>query len=112
MVMRYSIGYMMEQWVWRKMVIFCCGVCKGHYKRRTWATRFKELLLAMKKAKEEAVASGKRHTYNNAVDMLQKLLDKRDAKRMEELWSAIIKSEKTYDEIMEFITANHTIEEA
>ena len=35
----------------------------------------------------------------------------RDAQRKEELWNAIIKSEKTYDEILTFITAGQTTEE-
>ena len=49
--------------------------------------------------------------YDTAVGALQKLLDKRDAQRKEELWNAIIKSEKTYDEILTFITAGQTTEE-
>ena len=31
--------------------------------------------------------------YNQAVSSLQKLLDKRDAKRKDELWNAVMKSE-------------------
>lgn len=38
--------------------------------------------------------------------IIEELLDKRDAKRKEELRSSIIKSEKSYDEILEFITAD------
>lgn len=43
--------------------------------------------------------------YDAAVDSLQKLLDKRDAQRKDELWSAVIKSGKTYDEILKYIEA-------
>ena len=52
-----------------------------------------------------------KQAYDTAVGALQKLLDKRDAQRKEELWNAIIKSEKTYDEILTFVTAGQTTEE-
>ena len=52
-----------------------------------------------------------KQAYDSAVDALQKLLDKRDAKRKEELWNAIIKSEKSYDEILSFINAGQIVEE-
>ena len=45
------------------------------------------------------------------MDALQKLLDKRDAKRKEELWNAIIKSEKSFDEILKFINAGQKNED-
>lgn len=41
--------------------------------------------------------------YDIAVKDLQKLLDKRDAQRKDTLWKAILKSEKTYDEILSYI---------
>lgn len=41
--------------------------------------------------------------YDSAVDALQKLLDKRDAQRKDELWNAIVKSQRSYDEIMKYI---------
>lgn len=53
-----------------------------------------------------------KQAYDMAVEALQKLLDKRDAQRKEDLWNAIIKSEKSYDEILTFITARQTTEEA
>ena len=52
-----------------------------------------------------------KQAYETAVDALQKLLDKRDAKRKEDLWNAIIKSEKSYDEILSFINVSQTVEE-
>ncbi len=55
----------------------------------------------IEKAQENVIKA--KQTYDNAVDALQKLLDKRDAKRREELWNAIIKSGKSYDEILAFI---------
>lgn len=42
--------------------------------------------------------------YDKAVDELQKLLDKRDARRKEDIWKAIIKSDRTYEEILSFIS--------
>lgn len=42
--------------------------------------------------------------YDKAVDELQKLLDKRDARRKEDIWKAIIKSNRTYEEILRFIS--------
>lgn len=45
------------------------------------------------------------------MDALQKLLDKRDAKRKEDLWNAIIKSDKSYEEILKFINADQNNED-
>lgn len=44
--------------------------------------------------------------YDNAVKQLQELLDKRDAKRKDDLWNAIVKSDKSYEEIIKFIQSN------
>lgn len=43
-------------------------------------------------------------TYENTVDALQKLLDKRDAQRKDTLWKAIIDSSKSYEEILRYIS--------
>ena len=37
------------------------------------------------------------------LEKIQKLLDKSDAQRKDTLWKAILKSEKTYDEILSYI---------
>ena len=42
--------------------------------------------------------------YENSVDALQKLLDKRDAQRKDTLWKAIIDSSKSYEEILRYIS--------
>lgn len=63
----------------------------------------------IEKAQERV--SKTKQAYDSAVDALQKLLDKRDAQRKEELWSAIIKSEKSYDEILQYIKAGQKTEE-
>ena len=41
--------------------------------------------------------------YDTAVKDLQKLLDNSDAQRKDTLWKEILKSEKTYDEILSYI---------
>ena len=47
--------------------------------------------------------------YDTAVKDLQKLLDKRDAQRKDTLWKAILKSEKTYDEILSYIESGEGV---
>ena len=42
-------------------------------------------------------------THEKAVDELQILLDKRDAKRKDEVWEAIVNSSRNYEEILEMI---------
>ena len=49
--------------------------------------------------------------YDEAVDDLQKLLDKQTAFRKDELMKAIENSGKTYDEILCFITGGRDTEE-
>jgi uncharacterized coiled-coil DUF342 family protein len=44
--------------------------------------------------------------YDAAIDELKKLMDKRDALKKEELIAAIGRSNKSYDEIMEFINSD------
>ena len=41
--------------------------------------------------------------YDIAVKDLQILLDKRDAQRKDTIWKEILKSEKTYDQILSYI---------
>ncbi len=53
------------------------------------------------KAQEKVVRTAAAH--EKAVDELQILLDKRDAKRKEEVWEAIINSPKSYEEILKMI---------
>lgn len=63
----------------------------------------------IEKAQEKVIKT--KQAYDAAVDALQKLLDKRDAKRKEDLWNAIIKSEKSFDEILNFINAGQKNED-
>ena len=53
----------------------------------------------IQKAQEKVIKT--KAAYDTAVESLQKLLDKRDAQRKDELWDAIIKSNKTYEDILQ-----------
>lgn len=55
----------------------------------------------IERAQEKVIKT--KAAYDRAVDALQKLLDKRDAQRKDDLWKAVINSSKTYEEIMELI---------
>lgn len=41
--------------------------------------------------------------YDSATEDLKKLLDKRDALRRDEIMAAVVKSQKSYDEILKFL---------
>ena len=56
----------------------------------------------IEKAQEKVIKT--KAAYDQAVSSLQKLLDKRDAKWKDDLWNAVLKSEKSYDEILQMIT--------
>lgn len=62
-------------------------------------------------AKGQARVIRMKAAYDSAVDELQTLLDKRDAMRKDELWKAIVKSGKSYDEILRFINAEEDDED-
>ena len=55
----------------------------------------------IQKAQEKVIKT--KAAYDTAVESLQKLLDKRDAQRKDELWDAIIKSNKTYEDILQYV---------
>ncbi|WP_278707615.1 hypothetical protein [Ileibacterium valens] len=55
----------------------------------------------IEKAQEKVIKT--KAAYDHAVDALQKLLDKRDSQRKDELWNAVIHSSKSYDEILQMI---------
>ena len=60
----------------------------------------------IEKAQEKVIKT--KAAYDQAVSSLQKLLDKRDAKRKDDLWNAVMESEKSYDEILQMITKSST----
>lgn len=65
----------------------------------------------IEKAQEKVIKT--KAAYDTAVESLQKLLDKRDAQRKDELWNAIIKSNKSYEEILRYVVeSSDTGEEA
>ena len=51
---------------------------------------------------QEQVSRAKKQ-YDAALSKLSDLLDKRDALRRDELVKAIMKSDKTYEEVLEFL---------
>lgn len=54
---------------------------------------------------QEQVSKAKKQ-YDTAFAKLSDLLDKRDALRRDELVKAILKSDKTYEEVLEFLGTN------
>ena len=63
----------------------------------------------IKKLQERVIKT--KDTHDMAVRALQKLLDKRDAQRKDELCGAIVKSGKSYDEIIRFVRSNPDVDE-
>ena len=53
--------------------------------------------------KAQEAVSKKKKEYDEAVAVLSDLLDKRDALRRDELVKAIMKSDRTYEEVLEFL---------
>ena len=52
--------------------------------------------------KAQEAVSKKKKEYDEAIAVLSDLLDKRDALRRDELVKAIMKSDRTYEEVMAF----------
>ena len=48
-----------------------------------------------------------KNRYDECLSALEKLLNKRDALRRDELVNAILKSRKSYDEIIRFINSDN-----
>ena len=61
--------------------------------------------------KAQVQVSRTKKQYDEAVSKLSDLLDKRDALRRDELVKAIMKSDKTYDEIMAFLSSTEEMPE-
>ena len=53
--------------------------------------------------KAQEAISKKKKEYDEAIAVLSDLLDKRDALRRDELVKAIMKSDRTYEEVMAFL---------
>lgn len=67
-------------------------------------TNIETLEQQIEKAQEKVMRT--KSTYDNAVEELQKLLDKRDARRKDDLWNAVIRSDKSYEEILQLIATS------
>lgn len=59
--------------------------------------------LEIKIEKAQLQVSKTKKQYDEALAKLSDLLDKRDALRRDELVKAILKSDKTYEEVLEFL---------
>ena len=68
---------------------------------RKRATSDETLEQKILKAQEKVARTVTAH--EKAVDELQILLDKRDAKRKDEVWEAIVNSSRSYEEILGMI---------
>lgn len=68
---------------------------------RRRATSDETLEQKIQKAQEKVSRTATAH--EKAVDELQILLDKRDAKRKDEVWEAIVNSSRSYEEILAMI---------
>ena len=73
---------------------------------RKRATSDETLEQKILKAQEKVARTATAH--EKAVDELQILLDKRDAKRKDEVWEAIVGSSKSYEEILGMIKGEIT----
>ena len=61
--------------------------------------------------KAQELVSRRKKLYDEAIAALSDLLDKRDALRRDELVKAIMNSDRTYEEVMEFLNAGSEAEE-
>ena len=68
--------------------------------------------LEAKIEKAQALVSKTKKQYDAAVAALSVLLDKRDALRRDELVKAIMKSDRTYEEVLAFLGTGAAEEEA
>lgn len=60
---------------------------------------------------QEQVSKTKKQ-YDAAISVLSDLLDKRDALKRDELVKAIVKSEKTFEEVIAFLNCDTTVKMA
>lgn len=61
--------------------------------------------------KAQELVSRKKKEYDAAVSALSDLLDKRDALQRDELIKAILKSDRTYEEVLAFLDTGDEGEE-
>ena len=63
----------------------------------------------IEKAEQSVIRTKK--AYDTATEELRKLLDKRDAIKRDEILAAVVKSNKSYDEILRFLESDGSISE-
>ena len=63
----------------------------------------------IEKAEQTVIRTKK--AYDTATEELRKLLDKRDAIKRDEILAAVVKSNKSYDEILRFLESDGSISE-
>ncbi len=68
-------------------------------------------VLEQKIEKAQALVSRKKKEYDTALSALSDLLDKRDVIRRDELMKAILKSNRSYEEVMAFLDTDPVEEE-
>lgn len=61
--------------------------------------------------KAQELVSRRKKLYDEAIAALSDLLDKRDALRRDELVKAIMNSDRTYEEVLEFLNTGTEDEE-
>ena len=61
--------------------------------------------------KTQELVSRRKKLYDEAIAALSDLLDKRDALRRDELVKAIMNSDRTYEEVLEFLNMGSEDEE-
>lgn len=61
--------------------------------------------------KAQELVSKRKKLYDEATSALSDLLDNRDALRRDELVKAILKSDRTYEEVLAFLGTDDTEEE-
>ena len=64
----------------------------------------KRITIDEKIERQKEVVSKTTDKYDAALDELNRLMQKREEARRKELMDAFMKSERTYDEIMEFLS--------
>lgn len=64
----------------------------------------KRITIDEKIERQKEVVSKTKDKYDAALDELNRLMQKREEARRKELMDAFMKSERTYDEIMEFLS--------
>lgn len=62
--------------------------------------------------KAQELVSKRKKLYDEATSALSDLLDKRDALRRDELVKAIMRSDRTYEEVLAFLGTEDTEEDA